>query len=249
MARPSPLVDERAPWGLGDMLKAIGIVVVGTIVISIVSALIAILVAGDLDLEEDPTALTIVLLANAVLEIVLLTTAAHFSLRKYGARWRDLGLRWPQRGGFWSTIGLAIGLVIGGMMMNGAYFVTLASIGVEPDTDLPKAYFDNIGPVIAIGVISLAFAPFMEEIFFRGFIFGGLRARWGLAAGALGSGLLFSLAHIGNPGALYLVPPIAAIGALFALGYAYSGSLVAVMCAHVLFNSISFAGSIANATG
>ena len=134
-------------------------------------------------------------------------------------------------------------------MMNGAYFVTLASIGVEPDTDLPKAYFDNIGPVIALGVISLAFAPFMEEVFFRGFIFGGLRARWGLATGALASGLLFSLAHIGNPGALYLVPPIAAIGALFALGYAYSGSLVAVMCAHVLFNSISFAGSIANATG
>jgi membrane protease YdiL (CAAX protease family) len=76
----------------------------------------------------------------------------------------------------------------------------------------------------------------MEETFFRGFLFGGLRGRWGFFAAALASGLLFAVAHI-DP---LVFIPFTAVGMIFAWGYVYSGSLLASVIAHLLFNSISF---------
>jgi membrane protease YdiL (CAAX protease family) len=88
-------------------------------------------------------------------------------------------------------------------------------------------------------------APLMEEVFFRGFIFGGLRDRWGWVFAAVVSGLLFGVAHIGNPGSLLVVAPIAGVGALFAWGYNWSGSLVGPIIAHLLFNTMSILAGLA----
>jgi membrane protease YdiL (CAAX protease family) len=76
----------------------------------------------------------------------------------------------------------------------------------------------------------------MEETFFRGFLFGGLRGRWGVFWAALGTGFLFALAHV-DP---FVFIPFTAVGMLFAWGYVYSGSLLASMIAHLLFNGLSF---------
>jgi membrane protease YdiL (CAAX protease family) len=51
---------------------------------------------------------------------------------------------------------------------------------------------------------------------------------------------LFGLVHAANPGAFYIVPPIAAIGTLFAWAHIYSGSIHASIGAHFLFNLTSF---------
>jgi hypothetical protein len=72
---------SRAPWGLADMAKAIGIVIALTVLISFPAAVIADLVAGDRDIEDDPTALTIVLGLSIVLEALMLWTAFRFSVR------------------------------------------------------------------------------------------------------------------------------------------------------------------------
>ena len=137
-----------------------------------------------------------------------------------------------------------IALVIAGLTVSYAYFGALAQVGIEPDTEI-KETFQNAGPLIVLAMLSLLFAPFAEEIFFRGFVFGGLRGRWGIAWAALASGALFALAHIGNPGTIYLLPPVAAIGALFALGYAYSGSIFTSLLAHFLFNLFALGAGIA----
>ncbi|HEV8573741.1 MAG TPA: type II CAAX endopeptidase family protein, partial [Dehalococcoidia bacterium] len=218
-------MGDAAVWTLTDIGKAIGVVIIALIAISIPAGIIALVIAGGDDIEGDPAALTVAIGASLFLELALLATAVHFSARKYGLSLTALGLRWPQRGGFWVTLGLGIGLVIAGLGINFAYFVGLSAIGIEPDTDLPEEAYQNAGPLITVALLSLVFAPLMEEIFFRGFVFGGLRARWGVGSAALASGALFALLHIGNPGTIYLLPPVAAIGAIFALGYAYSGSL------------------------
>ncbi len=227
------------------MLKAIGLLILGTLVLSIPAALVASLFAPGGDLEKDPTALTIVLAAGLPVELVMLATALNFSVRKYRLPWRSLGLLRPQRGGFWSTIGLAVTLVIASFAIVASYFGLLGAAGVHPDTDLPEQTYASAGPIVVLAVLSLVFAPIMEEVFFRGFIFGGLRGRWGVLGAACGSGLLFASAHLGNPGAFYVVPPIAVVGALFAFGYAHSGSLAAPMLAHFIFNSLSFASGLA----
>ena len=235
---------DRMPWTPGDVLKAIGIVVAVLIGTSIPASIVALVIAGSEDIEKDPLALTVALGASVFLEIGLLWTAVHFSIRKYQLSWSALGLRWPQRGGFWTTAGLVFGLLIAGLVVSYAYFGALAEVGIEPDTEIEET-FQSAGPLISLAMLSLFFAPFAEEIFFRGFVFGGLRGRWGIGWAALVSGGLFALAHIGNPGTIYLLPPVAAIGALFALGYAYSGSIYTSLLAHFLFNLFALGAGIA----
>jgi uncharacterized protein len=169
----------------------------------------------------------------------------HFSVRKYGLSVASLGWRRPTRGGFWLTVGLAFALVMGAFSISFIYFVALDAVGISPDTDLPEQVYQSPGPLIVIAVLSLGFAPLMEETFFRGFVFGGLRYRWGALAAALASGLLFAIAHIGNPGTIYLIPPVALIGALFAWGYVASGSLLASVLAHFVFNLVALTAGIA----
>ncbi len=237
---PSPR-HARVPWGLADMAKAVGLIILGVVVISVPAAVIASVVAGSADIDEDAGALVVVLAASLVLELVILLSALLFSLRKYHASWADLGLRWPRRGGWW----LSFALVLMGVAIVRVYFALLSLAGAEPESAVPDQAFESLAPLVLLALLSLLFAPIMEELFFRGFIFGGLRARWGTLSAALASGLLFGLAHVGNPGTAYNAVPIAAVGAVFALGYAYSGSLLATIGAHFLFNLVSFVVGLA----
>lgn len=233
-----------APWTLADIGKAIGLVIVGLIAISVPIFLLADALADGGKIEEDPAALTVGIAATVFVELLLLGTAVHFSVRKYGLSFRSLGLRRPSRGGFWLTLGLAIVLVIAGLAINFIYFTVLEAVDIEPETDIEEAY-KSAGPLITLAVASLLFAPLMEEVFFRGFVFGGLRGRWGTGWAVLASGVLFGLVHIGNPGTIYVIPPIALIGGIFALGYAYSGSILTTVLAHLIFNSLALAAGIA----
>jgi membrane protease YdiL (CAAX protease family) len=244
---PVPRGDIAAgvPWTLTDIGKAIGVIILGTIVASVPPAILAEVIAGSQPIEDDPTALTIALGASVFLELFLLGTALHFSVRKYKLSVASLGWKRPERGGFWLTVGLTFALVIGAFSISFVYFVALDAVGITPDTDLPEQVYQSPGPLIVIAVLSLGFAPLMEETFFRGFVFGGSRYRWGALAAALASGLLFAVAHIGNPGSLYLIPPVALIGALFAWGYVISGSLLASVLAHFIFNLVALTAGIA----
>jgi len=233
-----------SPWTLADIGKAIGFVVAGLIGVWIPASILALVLAGGGDIEDDPAALSVSLGRSVFLELFLLGSAVHFTMRKYGLSVSALGLKLPARGGFWLTLGLALALVIAGLGINLIYFADLGSVGIEPDTDIKQAY-QSAAPLITLAIVSLMFAPLMEEVFFRGFVFGGLRGRWGTGWAAAGSGLLFALAHIGNPGTIYLIPPVAAIGVIFALGYNYSGSIMASFLAHFLFNSFALVAGIA----
>ena len=236
VAQPRPLGEGKVPWTFLDMGKAIGFIV-GGVLLSFIPLLIAIyLVAGSNPDEEDPTYLTVSIASSVVLQFLMLGAVVRFGIGKYHAPRSALGLRRPDRGGYW----LPIPMVFSAYAIMIAYFSILSAFGIHPNADLPDGTFDNLGPIIAVAVLSLVFAPFCEELFFRGYIFGGLRNRWGGLWAALASGLLFGMVHAANPGAFYIVPPIAAIGALFAWGYIYSGSISASIGAHFLFNLTSF---------
>jgi len=236
-----PSETSRSPWGLMDMAMAISIVIFLTFLVSIPAALVADAIAGDQDIEDDPSALSILLGISIVLEGLMLLTAYYFTVRKYRVDFGALGLTRPSRGGWLSPIWI----VVGSLIVMYVYFAALAAFGVEPDTDLPEGVFDYAGPFIVVFVLSVLVAPPVEEIFFRGFIFGGLRGRWGVVLAALASGALFGLAHVGNPGTFYLLPPVAAVGAVFAFGYVYTRSIIPCIAAHFLFNLLQVSLALA----
>jgi len=132
------------------------------------------------------------------------------------------------------------------MSIVAVYSLSLSAAGIEPDTDLPDAVYDNVLPLTIALILTTLIAPFVEEVFFRGFVYGGLARRFGWVWGAIGSGLLFGAAHIANAGYVYVVPPIIGIGILFAWAYRYSRSLYTSIAAHFLFNLLQMIAVLAS---
>ncbi|MDP2674099.1 MAG: CPBP family intramembrane metalloprotease [Dehalococcoidia bacterium] len=231
----------RTPWGYADMAMAIGIVIGGTILVALPAAAVAALIAGGSDVTSDDAALAVLLGANLLLELFLLVAVALFTVRKYKVSWAMVGLRLPERGGWW----LPLALLGGALVVIWTYFAIIAALGAEPSSNIPDEAFDSVPLTVLVGILSLALAPVMEETFFRGFLFGGLRGRWGFFFAALSTGFLFSLAHV-DP---LVFIPFTAVGMIFAWGYVYSGSILAPMIAHLLFNSISFGLAVSGVAG
>ena len=231
----------RVPWGVREILLAIAVIVGGVILASIPIFFLADWVAGDKKLDEDGDALAIQLAASAIFQLAALWTAWRFSIHKFRLNWSALGLRKPVRGMPW----LPFSLAAGALLIVGVYGVLLDAAGIHPDTDLPDAALDNALPLAIIIVLTVTLAPVVEELFFRGFVFAGLTTRWGPIWGTLGSASLFGIAHLGNSGYFYVVPPIVMIGAMFAWGYYYSKSILPSIGAHFLFNLIQVIGTLA----
>jgi uncharacterized protein len=233
---------DEAAWTLGDIIWAVLTVIGIVIVASIPIFVTAIAIAGGSDkVDTSPNALAVELLASAVFQASALGAAWYFGLRKYHLNWAALGLRRPERGWPW----LPFTLVLGALTIVFVYGIVLSIAGVKPNTDLPDAVYNHFLPLSIALVLTVLIAPVIEETFFRGFVFGGLMKRWGPVWGALGSGLLFGAAHLGNSGYFYVVPPIIGIGVLFAWSYRYSRSIFPSMAAHFLFNLIQMIGVLA----
>ena len=87
-------------------------------------------------------------------------------------------------------------------------------------------------------ILTTIMAPLAEELFFRGFLYGGLR-RYGVPIAAVVSGLVFGGVHIGGSPIGFLVP-LAVLGIILALLYERTGSLYPPIALHALNNSIAF---------
>ena len=91
---------------------------------------------------------------------------------------------------------------------------------------------------VVLTVLSMVvLAPIIEEILFRGLLFGALAPRLGVLAGALITALLFGAVH----GDLVLFPALAALGFIAALAYAATGNLTVAIALHAINNSVGAA--------
>ncbi len=90
--------------------------------------------------------------------------------------------------------------------------------------------------ISAVLVIALV-APVTEELFFRGFVFAGLRSRWSLWPSAIAVGLIFGIVHA--PTGLTAVVPLAGLGVALCWLYDRTGSLWPCVTAHVINNCLA----------
>jgi membrane protease YdiL (CAAX protease family) len=87
----------------------------------------------------------------------------------------------------------------------------------------------------ALLLVVVVGAPVLEEIFFRGLLYGGLRRRFGVAAGIVASATVFSLLHPQLPLGFL---PIFVLAAVFAILYEWRQSLVPGMVMHAVNNGM-----------
>jgi uncharacterized protein len=95
---------------------------------------------------------------------------------------------------------------------------------------------ENLPAIIIFYLMLGVLAPFCEEIMFRGFLYGALRAKLGSRLATVASAALFALLHFDRGGLLMLF----AIGLVLAAVYERTRALVPAMVAHALWNCGSF---------
>lgn len=93
--------------------------------------------------------------------------------------------------------------------------------------------FDSPGPTFLLALAVVFVAPIVEELFFRGLLFGALLVRWGERVAIVGSSVFFGVTHF----QLLQLPALIAAGLCFAILRARTGALGPSIWAHVAFNT------------
>ncbi|RME41243.1 MAG: CPBP family intramembrane metalloprotease [Caldilineae bacterium] len=163
-------------------------------------------------------------------EALLVLPAWWLSVRKYGLGWSALGLRPFQA----AALGMGCALMLGSFLFNFVYGLFLGLFHLQMQMDLTPVFAELSEPWLLL-VGGAVVAPVAEEIFFRGFVFGGLRPRYGWRKAAVVSAALFALLHL-TPTAIL---PIFLLGLIFAYLYQMSGSLWPSILMHMLTNGIA----------
>jgi len=160
-----------------------------------------------------------------------LPALAHRSLAQLGLRaprWSDL--MWGGAG----AIAMLLAATVVAVVEESVFHLKADEVQVHL---LRQAH----GPLLAgFAFIACIGAPVFEELTFRGFVFNALLRYMPVWLAVSLSAALFGLAHFqpGNGGAIL---PLIAGGAVLALVYYRSGSLVSSMLTHSLFNAFTVA--------
>jgi uncharacterized protein len=152
-----------------------------------------------------------------------------------------LGL--PRRPVVDAAAGIGTGLVlilVAGIVVYVVRTIAAQFIGHTP-TEPNQVPTYVVGSALAyLGPVVILAAPLGEELFFRGFLYKGLRRRFSIWPAALISAAAFGAAHYAGLDFLVLIPALFAVGIGLALIYEKRQSLLASMTAHATFNLVGF---------
>jgi membrane protease YdiL (CAAX protease family) len=98
---------------------------------------------------------------------------------------------------------------------------------------------DELGSVAVAAFLIVIAAPLSEEMFFRGFMFSGLRRSMSIWPAALISAAVWGSLHLGA-GNIGVAVQLAVFGVILAWLYERSGTLWAPVLAHAINNTIAF---------
>jgi membrane protease YdiL (CAAX protease family) len=180
--------------------------------------------------------------APKVLEIAALGGASFFAgvglawwfgIKKRGGTFADLGFT-NVRPCFDFPIAFLSEIIV--LVALAAYGYLLKAGGLKvPEQPVIELFGRTRSGFVLAAIVVAVLAPIGEEVFFRGFLYSGLKKRWGVTAGIVASAGIFAVFHI-TP-LLYL--PMFLIGATLAIVFEYRGSLAPNILLHALNNLVA----------
>jgi membrane protease YdiL (CAAX protease family) len=179
------------------------------------------------------------LAARIVLQLLLAATLAvvAFSLASPQARFAsgsELGLRrWVRSP--WKLAALAY---IGYIACAAVLAVLIEPQQDDVTRDLGFGESD-VGDLASLLLIVVA-APISEEIFFRGFVFGGLRRAMPWVVAAVASSLVWGVFHFTGPASWGVVLQLSIFGVALAWLYERTGSIWPAIVVHAINNALAF---------
>ena len=228
---------HRTPWGPRAVALGMALGLATIVAVVLISSGVLYLMEGRNPAGD--SVLLAGLIATGIADAAVVLLAYRLALRRHGLGWRP-GFGFRQLGR--RELRYALGGVLGAWAILIVYGIAVEALGLDrllPESTLGEDVFDNVATIIAAGVITVAIAPLLEEVFFRGFVFAGL-TRWGFWPAALVSGALFSGAHL-DIGSFI---PFAIVGVVLAWLYYRTNSLWTAVAMHFVFNLVSFVATL-----
>jgi uncharacterized protein len=227
-ASPAP-PDTTPTWGpkraLGGLAALLALVLVEAIVVSAIDG-------GD----SDSLGLAASLTLQAALAATMVGVA--FAVARPGEGWAaatELGLRRPLHPAIKASV-LAYFAYIG------CALVIAALIQPEQEDVTRELGADEgvLGTIVA-GFLIVCVAPVTEEVFFRGFMFNGLRRGTSFAVAALVSAAIWGVFHYTGEGSWGVVLQLTVFGIVLAWLYERTGSVYPTIAVHGFNNAVAFA--------
>ena len=142
--------------------------------------------------------------------------------------WDAVRWEWPRRN--WPFL-VPLGMVLVSLQGLEKFFRLPKHIPMEDFLSTPMA-------AVLTGIFAVSFGPFMEELFFRGFLYPVLARRFGLMAGITATSVAFGLIHAAQLAFAWgLVLVIFLVGVVLTIVRAKTGSVGSSFVVHVAYNS------------
>ncbi|NTW90821.1 MAG: CPBP family intramembrane metalloprotease [Erysipelotrichaceae bacterium] len=176
--------------------------------------------------------------ADTIYSIIMLVVSIYFTK---GLLLRSINELADNPGKVFKTIVTTLPMMLlGSIVLN--YLITTFTGQAEAQNQTEIIGLFEQAPYLII-IQALLYAPIVEEIMFRGLVFGGLSKR-SMVFAVIVSSSLFGLAHVynsilsGNFADLWFFPTYALLGYFLNRAYIKSGSIVSSMALHFLNNAI-----------
>ncbi len=170
----------------------------------------------------------VLLEATYVLPVVLILAWRHVPWKVLGFGKFDL-----------DNMALGCGLLLASYVVIIVHNYLLERLGVATQGDQISKLFAGLVSPIWILIAGAVVAPFVEEMFFRGFLFQGFRQKYGWVNGLLLSSAIFAAAHLD----LAALIPTFILGCLLAYLYQRTNSLWPGIILHFLVNAFGLVGA------
>jgi uncharacterized protein len=209
--------DYSVPWKFIDNW-------IGVALLALIDVVIFVIMLGQERRAELAQSAAVVLLELAYLLPVIFIFA-----------WRRIHWKHLRFSKFeWHTLGIGCGLLIGSYVIIILHNALLFLLGVDTQGENIMKLFAELDSPVWFFIVGAIFAPLVEEVFFRGFLFQGFRARYGWITAMLLSAAIFAIAHLD----LVVLIPTFLLGCLLAYVYHRSNSIWPGIFLHFLVNSL-----------
>lgn len=226
-------LDLPAPlWELGDVLKIIILFVFFAHFFSIFAHILSKITSSKVVDKRAG-----IVASTGFMDLLVLMFIFRFVVVKHRQGIRALGISIK---GLLRNIGVALYSYVGFLPVLAVIFLGVVGIAnvlnyTPPPEPIYELMFEEKRPLLLaiISVLVSVVVPVIEEVFFRGFLYGALRKKVSMTRAVFLSAFFFSLLHTNVLGFI----PILALGMFLAYLKEKTGSLIPSITIHILHNT------------
>jgi membrane protease YdiL (CAAX protease family) len=226
--RASEEATGPTPWTAADLTL--------TFIVGLAATAVMLFLLWRLVLPSGLSFGVVVVVSEIVTYTCFLGAAWHFALKRRGASLASAGFRPVRLGGILVMIPLTVAvLILDGMVirLTDDLFGTVPTAREQLGLGSTRI---SIWGLLSLLLVGAVIAPLVEELFFRGLLYGYLRARRGRGVAVVVSSAIFAAMHL----IPVLMPSLFLFGVVLALVYERYDSFYPAVVLHGLNNGIIF---------